>query len=167
MAPPTHTRTCTGPHAAWRGARRGAACGTRPTRPAGAARSPQESTAKSAAICLRKHQQTQRYLRGGRACGSCREGQGNEEGGNGSARKRRNEQQGASRSSVFLYFQRTHNTPDHTTVEHTSVNTPSLSVWSPPGPATCMLALRAGPQLARRRRTDKTTTVGREGIRVW
>lgn len=67
----------------------------------------------------------------------------------------------------FLYFQRTHNTPDHTTVEHTSVNTPSLSVWSPPGPATCMLALRAGPQRARRRRTDKTTTVGREGIRVW
>lgn len=60
MATPTHTRTCTGPHAAWRGAWRGAACGTRPTRPAGAARSPQESTAKSAAICLRKHQQTQK-----------------------------------------------------------------------------------------------------------
>ena len=67
---------------------------------------------------------------------------------------------------LSLDFQRTHNTPDHATVEHTSVNTPSLSVCSPPGPATCMLALRAGPQRARRRRTDKTTTVGREGIRA-
>ena len=155
MAPPTHTRTCTGPHAAWRGARRGAACGTRPTRPAGAARSPQESTSRRKGLHAR--------------CTGAKKVR--------KAKKRR-EQTNALRTfqhrsahhhalHSILYFQRTHNTPDHTTVEHTSVNTPSLSVWSPPGPATCMLALRAGPQRARRRRTDKTTTVGREGIRVW
>ena len=127
--------------------------------------SPRESTAESAAICLRKHQPTQRPVCERTGPKKSRE---MKKGGEMKKAGQRNEEMprgGAEKSS--LYFQQTHHTPDHATVEHTSVNTPSLSVCSPPGPATCMLALRAGPQRARRRRTDKTTTVGREGIRAW
>ena len=55
-----------------------------------------------------------RYLRGGRGCGSCQEGRGNEEGRNGSARKRGIEQQAACRSPVL-----NHQSPTHPSVPHT------------------------------------------------
>ena len=75
-----------------------------------------------------------RYLRGGRAGGSCQEGRRNAEGKRASAEKRRIQQQAACRSPVL----------DHQT-SHTPLRHPHAPLLSHPRPPSCSRAPRRAP----------------------
>ena len=89
-----------------------------------------------------------RYLGGGKGCGPCQEGKGNEEGRNGSTRKRGKERRAACRSPKFSPLDH----PTHLYVPHTHlclVNYVDPSLL--PSPAPCPIEPAAGAEGAESR----------------